>query len=197
MRKLLILCIICAAVGATESGCNRLAKGDELVVADSLLADSAAAEPDSITAKRNDDYVGSRVEKIYQRVKAAGRDRTKLQRIERECLSEEFLAIYDSTAKYDLQREPENRYFAYKNLWQLPEGCGGAVKIDSVRILDEEWATAFVSISGSGTDGSIRIQLKFEDGEWKINNFGWISESIEYNEQQLMKHYVKGGEQLW
>ena len=172
MKKVFFSIAIVAVVATIVSCGNKTAKrgdGDSTAVADSAVT-TAPAELWTVEA------VEDQVRKIYDRLNDMDKNGiVNIRQLENEFCTSYYLGLRDAISKSLTEAMGDDRMFlGDEEGYRFFAGMGTPLEIETIKadLLTGDMAQAQVRFKGADEEnGFIRLELDFENGQWRVKNF--------------------------
>ncbi len=171
MKKVLFSIAIVAVVATMVSCGNKTVKGsdnDSTAFADSAVA-TAPAELWTVEA------VEDQVRKIYDRLNDMDKNGIiNIRQLEDEFCTSYYLGLRDAISKAIQNVMSDQAFLGDDEGYRFLAGMGTPMEIETIKadLLTGNMAQAQVRFKGADEEnGFMRLELDFENGQWRVNNF--------------------------
>lgn len=180
--------IVMATCETALTSCNGgKSSPSEASMKDSASVDSMVKDAEPTDGKHTETYLKERVTDIYGRVASMMRKGEGSQKCNEKFLTKSYNALLD---KVQAITEKTGDIIIDADHWSMSQDPDFKIKYEplSVQIKDKDNATADIKIVNYQQEQIARINLKFENGDWYIDDFK--SPDNDYSEREMCEKAV-------
>ena len=187
--------IMIFAMALMVIACGKNSKeGGEVENAQSNKEQKATAST-SNADPQSDEYIISRVQAIYDDVFSEYNKITENETIPQTSPDEKYCSndwneVLLKVSEYDQLHNPDEIGFFDGDYWVMGQDCGD-LSVSDIKLLshDGEKAVVEFNLHNMGESSPIQLDMKFERGDWFIDDFIEMEENYDWKEE--MKDYLK------
>ena len=171
MKKLFLSLSVIALLTACGNSTNGNSSANDSIATDSVKTEAPAATVDLHT----EEAIKEQVIAYYDELNKVNDGVLNMTSLDSMACTQELLSLMQQVdAKNQKAIEQGSDAYFEDEGFRWFQGLGTPIKVQFDNITDptQDYVEAFLTLSWKEQTGQVRLRLKMEDGQWKINDFG-------------------------